>query len=360
MKVSGRGTTIRDIAARAGVSISTVHLVLAGKQGPKEQTKELVLKIAEELNYQCNSAASSLSRGVTRIAALLPSPEDKSMFYYVPIWNGIRAYCRNAKDFNIELIEIPYISHDSASVPTEAVERAAAEKKLSGLIVLGDIEERAKKALRTISSQGTPIVLVNSDTPEVGRICCIQAENRLLGRVMGELLFHRTPRGGSILVCAGNENTPSDCESVAGIEAYLEEHDPGRTIYKLYHEADLERLYQQMVEQLVQHDDIVGCCSVTARGSVQLARALINTEKAGEMFAVGSDVFEENIENLRAGVFQNLLFKNPFRQGWLAAEQMFKHVFRIPKTEDGLILVKSEVVFQSSIPMYEHEREEWT
>ncbi len=350
-----RSVTIHDIAVQAGVSISTVHLVLAGKRGPKEQTRERVLKIAREMNYQCNSAASSLSRGVTRVAAILPSPEEQTMFYYVPIWRGIRAYFQNAKDFNIELVEIPYVNRDVAAVPAEAVERAMAEEKISGLIMLGDIEIPARRLLRKFGSERPPIVLVNGDNPEVGRICCVQAENHLLGRVMGEILFRQTARGGSILVCAGDENTPADYESTAGMEEYLNEHDPGRTIYRIYHGSDLQCLYEQMTECLTRHEDIVGCCSVTARGSVQLSRALVATGKVGRLFAVGSDVCKENIFSLETGIFQNLMFKNPFQQGWQAAEQIFKYIFYRQPLKEDVRLVKSEVVFQSSIPLYKED-----
>ena len=58
---------------------------------------------------RCNSAASSLKRGVTRIAAILPALTQDNLLYYEPIWRGVRAYCRDAKDFNIELVELPYV-----------------------------------------------------------------------------------------------------------------------------------------------------------------------------------------------------------------------------------------------------------
>ena len=109
---------------------------------------------------------------------------------------------------------------------------------------------------------------------------------------------------------------------------------------------------QSEVERFEKDRGITGCGSVTARGSVQLARALVDTGLAGRIPAIGSDVFGENIENLKRGVFQNLMFKNPYQQGWLAAEYLFKHIFRNQPTGDTTIFVKSEVVFQSSISMY--------
>lgn len=48
--------TVRDIAAAAGVSASTVSLVLNGKGGISEETRERVFKTAAELNYTVKDA----------------------------------------------------------------------------------------------------------------------------------------------------------------------------------------------------------------------------------------------------------------------------------------------------------------
>ena len=154
------------------------------------------------------------------------------------------------------------------------------------------------------------------------------------------------------MVCAGEKSTPANADSTRGLNDYLEEHDANREIYALHYGNDMDRLYRRLVEQFEKDRGITGCCSVTARGSVQLARALVDTGLAGRIPAIGSDVFGENIENLKRGVFQNLMFKNPYQQGWLAAEYLFKHIFRNQPTGDTTIFVKSEVVFQSSISMY--------
>ena len=65
--------TIRDVAAKAGVSISSVHFALSGKAGVSDETREKIRRTAEEMGYQPNTLASSLKRSTQRIAILLPS-----------------------------------------------------------------------------------------------------------------------------------------------------------------------------------------------------------------------------------------------------------------------------------------------
>lgn len=66
-------TTIKDIAKRLGLSISTVSRALSGNENIKKETKELILKTAHQLNYRSNPIGLSLKYGVTNtIGVLVP------------------------------------------------------------------------------------------------------------------------------------------------------------------------------------------------------------------------------------------------------------------------------------------------
>jgi DNA-binding LacI/PurR family transcriptional regulator len=63
--------TIRDVAARAGVSIATVSRVLNGRGTCTPETKLKVQRAARELTYTVNRTARSLKTGRTATVALL-------------------------------------------------------------------------------------------------------------------------------------------------------------------------------------------------------------------------------------------------------------------------------------------------
>lgn len=58
-------TTIRDIARRADVSVSTVSLAMRGDERVRASTRQRILEVAENLNYRPMMAARSLSSGKT-------------------------------------------------------------------------------------------------------------------------------------------------------------------------------------------------------------------------------------------------------------------------------------------------------
>jgi len=65
--------TLKDVARRANVSVSTASYALNNRPETKLETREKVLKAAQELNYTINGNARDLQRGATNICALVLS-----------------------------------------------------------------------------------------------------------------------------------------------------------------------------------------------------------------------------------------------------------------------------------------------
>ncbi len=76
--------TVRTVAARAGVSITTVSRVLNGKvDAISEATQRRVRAAAQELDYRPNSLAVSLRRGSTRTVGLIVPDITDSYFHVI-------------------------------------------------------------------------------------------------------------------------------------------------------------------------------------------------------------------------------------------------------------------------------------
>lgn len=76
-----RVTTLKDVAAASGVSISTVSRILDDRTPPsRSQTAERVRQVADDLGYRRNMFASGLRRGATgTIGVLVPRLTDNVM-----------------------------------------------------------------------------------------------------------------------------------------------------------------------------------------------------------------------------------------------------------------------------------------
>jgi LacI family transcriptional regulator len=79
---------IKDIAKKAGVSISTVSYALNGSSKITEETTERILAIAKELNYIPNAAGRNLKKKETKIIGTFI--EDYTGSFFGPIFKGMR------------------------------------------------------------------------------------------------------------------------------------------------------------------------------------------------------------------------------------------------------------------------------
>lgn len=82
---------MKDIADKANVSIATVSKVLNGIGNISNETTELVMSIAKELNYRPNLYARNLKKGQSRAIGIIS--EDITVFNTPPIIDGIGACC---------------------------------------------------------------------------------------------------------------------------------------------------------------------------------------------------------------------------------------------------------------------------
>lgn len=71
--------TMKDVAARAGVSLSTVSYVLSGTRPISEATKALIVQAMEDLHFQPNAVARALASKRTRVIALVLSPHERGL-----------------------------------------------------------------------------------------------------------------------------------------------------------------------------------------------------------------------------------------------------------------------------------------
>lgn len=343
--------TIKEIAEKAGVSIGAVHCAINGKRGVGEETRKRILEIARQYDYRPNTAAASLKRKTIRIAAVIPGLSEDNQYYFTYFWEGLRSYLESMKDFKVVMREVPYYRRTGNLA--EELETLCKSEETDGVLCSASyMDGNSRQVLQQFADKGIPVVLVGEDIPEMKRLCCVQPEYDIIGRTMAELLTRQIPPGRAILVCAGETAIPPHYKVLIGMESYLKEHGKKNCLYKIPYQ-NREESYKQAVRYLETAPEIAACFSVTARESVLLGKALKEAKKAGAVAAVGSDMFPENLQFLREGTFTNLLNKNPYSQSYIGMKYLVEYLIRKEKPPMETVYVGSEMVFQSSLPMYE-------
>ena len=134
--------TIRDIAKKCGVGVSTVSRALNNHPDINPETKEMILKVMSEYNYVPNNSARNLKRSDAKAIAVLVKGMD-NMFFNNMI--SILEEKARKKKYSciIERVE------EKASEVDAAIE-IVKEKRLRGIIFLGGNFIHPKEKLEQI------------------------------------------------------------------------------------------------------------------------------------------------------------------------------------------------------------------
>lgn len=201
-------TTIRDVAARAGVSATTVSHVLNGTRKVEPETARRVHEAIAELRYRPNAIARSMRHGQTYIIGVV-IPDITN-----PYFGDL------ARALESTLFEGGYTSIICNSDGDEDKEARYLEvllsKKVDGLLIVaaGGSSER----LRELAQAGPPLVAVDRpvDLPHLSSVC---VDNRQGGYLVGRHLAGLGHR--RIAVIAGPEAVPLSEARLDGFRAGL-------------------------------------------------------------------------------------------------------------------------------------------
>ncbi len=144
---------IKDVAKRAGVSISTVSRVINDSKVVRPETHVKVMKAIEELGYKPNAIARSLKvKNTKTIGILIP---DISYNFYPEVVRGVEDIA-NMYSYNIFLCNTD-MEEDKVIQYFEVM----AEKQVDGIVFMGNMvsEELAAK----IKLYDIPTILIGAD-----------------------------------------------------------------------------------------------------------------------------------------------------------------------------------------------------
>lgn len=146
------GKTIYDIAQRAGVSIATVSRVMNNSEDIADETREKVLRIANELGYQPQAYAQGLARKKkNNIMVVVPV---LSNYFFMEVLAGVQDEVSNYQH-DLNIFNIQGNSQSMFSQVENIVKRQWADGYLFISIHLPDPE------LRKLHDYDVPLVLID-------------------------------------------------------------------------------------------------------------------------------------------------------------------------------------------------------
>jgi LacI family transcriptional regulator len=144
--------TIKDIARESGVNISTVSRALNNGYGVNPETRDLVMAVAQRLNYRPNRVARGLVTGRSHSLALIVSDIRNPFFAEV---------ARGAADAaRADHCELVLCNSDLDAERQMGYVQSLLEKRVDG-ILMNSVAALSAEDQKQLAGCGVPIVLLN-------------------------------------------------------------------------------------------------------------------------------------------------------------------------------------------------------
>jgi len=172
--------TIRDVARRAGVAVSTVSRVLNGKKDVSEATRKRVLEVVEECGFVQNGNARFLKRDRSEFAVIIV--RGRRSAFLSDVAERMLACAQGKKTpFFTEYI-------DETDDEFDVMRQLYAQKRAGAFVFLGSRLDERCEAVRAI---GVPCVFatVDASARDFGSASSVSIDDKAAaGAVIGDLL----------------------------------------------------------------------------------------------------------------------------------------------------------------------------
>ena len=327
--------TLKDVAARAGVSRGTVDRVIYERGIVNSETREKVLRAVEELNYAPNVSARALarSRKSSGIGVIIP---DQPGFFHDEVLRGIRDGMKECRGMGIP-VRIKECSANDSKAYIRAIDAMEADG-IRAFALSGQNTKPLIDRIDALADEGVPVITINSDIPESRRAAFVGEDSRKSGRIAGQMMAKMLPRPGQVLVIGGRSEYAAHVNRVEGFLQALEEHAvfdvACETVYT-YEDHDLT--YQAVADALTGDGSLCGIylassavsACVEARKDAE-ARADARSRKSGSktprLISICHDIPPATLDYLRSGDIDLTIEQNIYRQGYKPLQMLRDHL----------------------------------
>jgi LacI family transcriptional regulator len=316
---------VKEIARRANVSIGTVDRVLNNRMGVAVKTREKVLEIIKELDYQPNMMARRLaSRRTSNFAVLIPAASGETGYWNAPL-NGIRQAAAEIRDFGVAVDVYFFDQNDKATFTARVNE--IMKKEYQGVLLAPMFEEESLKFIKKCRSKNIPFVFINSDMEGQESLSYIGPDLYQSGRLAAHLVSYFVQDDQQVLIVNISKEIDSHhhlLRKEEGFRAYFKANPRAIRIKKAdIRQTDYSSVKTRLSKTLKEHK--VDVIFVTNSRVATVGRFL---QEMGHTHIklIGYDFLAENLDYLKVNVIDFLICQKPQEQGHKGVMALYNHL----------------------------------
>lgn len=328
---------IKDIAEKAGTSIGTVDRVLHNRGEVAEKTREKILKIARELQYQPNILAQALTtKKHYSIATLIPQGNDDNAFWLLhPI--GIENAIKDLRPFKVDVKFYFFELHNEADFMMKAREMLA--DKPEGVIMAPILKKESIQLCNELKGRNIPFILIDTAIENSDCLSFIGEDAYQGGRVAASLIDYGVHPDKDILIvniAKDLGNTQHLNRRNQGFMSYFLDTGKNRGMKITVEIPSTDKVVvEQKMDKIFESNPNIGAVLVSSAKTHVIARYL-QSKKDKDIILVGYELTKKNIDFLKKGVIQFLIGQKPIELSEKAVKKLFDYLStrQIPAKEE--------------------------
>ncbi|MDL2301445.1 LacI family DNA-binding transcriptional regulator [Lachnospiraceae bacterium OttesenSCG-928-D06] len=246
-------TTIKEIAALAGVSRGTVDRVLNNRGNVNPETAKRIREIITVLDYKPNKAGLVLAaqKKHIKIGVIMFSLDNP---FFEDVLKGLKDKSQELEGYNCTVI-VKHVKLD-VTEQLEAIAQLIAEG-VSGIALTPCNDDRIRKQINSLHKKGIPVVTFNTDIEDCKRIAYVGSHYRKSGETAAGFMHLITHGKANIGIITGSSNILCHTERIAGFTNVLHQLSPDYHIVEIIENHDDEfESYEQTHKMLTRHPEI--------------------------------------------------------------------------------------------------------
>ena len=201
--------------------------------------------------------------------------------------------------------------------------KSAIAQKVDGIAMTMPDANAFNAVVKEAMSKGIPVIAINADAPESGRLAYIGQGNYEAGSSMGMQIVKLLTNGGDVLLTMHNAGAEKLEDRIRGIKDVLDAQG-GKFKYRVVATGtDMVRAVSLISSALQANPNIKGMFGVEEVTGSAIAQIIERDRLKGKVMAGGFDLVTDELVAIQKGNMQFTIDQQPYLQGFQGVMELY-------------------------------------
>lgn len=341
--------SIKDIATKLHVSLSTVHKALTGKPGISDARRRDILATAAEMGYVVNPIAQSLSRKSMHIGVIFPAVWHE---FFAQMKSGIETELLTLQKYKVQGVYYT-IPHSPAASESECIRAWLQNEAVDAVLYCASHFTYDNIAIQALRNCGCPVFWVGGGSENPLNVPSITVDAVLSGKMAADFLCCASAEQVKAAIFLGSMKNNIH---MAKTEAFCDRvRENGGEVICICETDDVpEKAYDAIRTQHAAHPEMnaIFVCTATSEPICAYMREHGLQERIS---LLGTDIFDVLREHVKSGIMKGTIYQNQEQVGRLAAAYAYEYLNKFSSygyadwQPEKLLLVKPSLLLKANL-----------